>query len=88
MKKTIDIRTKKSLAKLLSEVERYGEIVVTRAGKPVAKLVATKSATKMKEPLPKDFRKPGFLKGKIWIGPDFYDPLPDDILKAFFGEGD
>jgi hypothetical protein len=31
-------------------------------------------------------RKPGFLKDKIWIGPDFEAPLPDEILAAFGGE--
>jgi hypothetical protein len=32
-------------------------------------------------------RRPGALKGKIWIGPDFEDPLPEEILAAFRGEG-
>jgi len=30
----------------------------------------------------------GSLKGKIWIAPDFDDPLPEEILKAFRGEWD
>jgi hypothetical protein len=34
-----------------------------------------------------DDRAPGFLKGKIWIGRDFDDPLPSDILDAFEGRG-
>ena len=33
-------------------------------------------------------RKPGFLKGKIRIGSDFDDPLPENILEAFRGERD
>lgn len=33
-------------------------------------------------------RKPGRLKGRIRIDPGFEDPLPDEILAAFRGEGD
>ena len=35
-----------------------------------------------------DNRQPGLMKGKIWIGPDFDDPLPDKILAAFRGDRD
>jgi len=86
MAKTVDIRTKNSLARLVSEVEKNGEVVITRAGKPVAKLVAVNAEKKPSKP--KSDRTPGFMKGQIWIGPDFDDPLPDDILKAFLGGGD
>jgi prevent-host-death family protein len=87
MDKTVNIHTAKTtLSKLIAEVEGGEEIVIARAGKPVARLVAAKK-TKTK-PKPRFDRKPGFMKGKIWIGPDFDDPLPDHILKAFRGEGD
>jgi hypothetical protein len=33
-------------------------------------------------------RKPGRLKGRIHIAPDFDEPLPDEILTAFRGEGE
>ena len=31
-------------------------------------------------------RRPGRLKGRIRVGPDFDEPLPDKILAAFRGE--
>lgn len=54
-------------------------MVITRHGKPVAKLVpiATRRAP----------RKLGALRGKIRIGKDFATPLPDDLLDAFEGKG-
>lgn len=87
MEKTVNIHTAKTtLSKLIAEVESGGEVVIARAGKPVARLVAAKR--KKSRATPRFDRKPGFLKGKIWIGPDFDDPLPDDILRAFRGESD
>lgn len=31
-------------------------------------------------------RRPGRLKGRLQIGPDFEEPLPDEILDVFRGE--
>jgi prevent-host-death family protein len=70
--------------KLSSLVERAAngeEIVIAKAGKPKARLVALEQP---KKPL----RVPGGWEGKVWIAPDFDDPLPDDILDAFEGKGD
>jgi len=61
---------KTHFSKLIEEVERGEEIVIARAGKPVAKLVPVEA-----DPPP---RKLGFLKGQIWISEDFDDPLPWD----------
>ncbi len=69
---------KTHLSKLLERVSGGEEIVIARSGKPVARLV----------PYPHPARKPGQLKGKITIGPDFDDPLPEEIMKAFRGESD
>ena len=74
---------KTNLSSLVSQVEAGEEIVIARAGKPVARLVPVKPKGKKRPD-----RRPGFLKGKIWIGPDFDAPLPDDILAAFRGERD
>lgn len=88
MEKTVNIHTAKTtLSKLIAEVENGEEITIARAGKPVARLVAPKKKKKAKAK-PHIDRKPGFMKGKIWIAPDFDDPLPDHILRAFRGEGD
>jgi prevent-host-death family protein len=88
MEKTVNIHTAKTtLSKLVAEAEQGETIFIARAGKTVAKLTAARSR-KSAKPKPKVDRKSGFMKGQIWIGPDFDDPLPDDIMKAFRGEGD
>ena len=48
------------------------------AGKPIARLLPLGPR---RQP-----RKPGYLKGKIWIADDFDDPLPEEIMAAFRGE--
>ena len=68
---------KTHLSKLLERVERGEEIVLARAGKPVARLVPI-------APRRKPY-KPGFLKGRITIAPDFDAPLPDGMLARFEG---
>jgi prevent-host-death family protein len=84
LNKTINIHdAKTNLSSLIARVEAGEEVVIARAGKPVAKLVPVKPR---KKNVPD--RKPGFLKGKIWIGPDFDDPLPEEMLAAFRGERD
>jgi prevent-host-death family protein len=87
MEKTVNIHTAKTtLSKLIAAVENGEEIVIARAGKPVARLVGAKK--KKAKAKPRIDRKPGFMKGKIWIAPDFDDPWPEEIAKAFRGEGD
>ena len=85
MEKTVNIHHAKThLSSLIAEVEAGGEVVIARAGKPVAKLVPMKK----KQATVQRRRLAGFLKDQIWIGPDFEDPLPDDILAVFRGERD
>ena len=71
---------KTQLSKLIEAVEAGEEVIIARAGKPVARLVPF---------IPVRLeRKPGLMKGQIWISDDFNDPLPDDILDYFEGKGD
>jgi prevent-host-death family protein len=67
-------QAKAQLSKLLAKVEAGEEVVIGRNGKPVAKLVPVKMRRKE--------WKPGSMKGKIWIAPDF-DDWPEDIARAF-----
>jgi prevent-host-death family protein len=69
---------KTNLSRLLDRAAAGEEIVITRNGRPVAKLVA---ATATRKP-----RKLGVLKGRIRISKTFDDPLPDDVLHAFEGD--
>lgn len=74
---------KTNLSALVAKAEAGEDVVIARSGKPVVRLVPVKSLAKKRPD-----RRPGFLKGKIWIGPDFEDPLPEGILAAFRGERD
>ncbi len=65
---------KAQLSALIEKVLAGEEVIIGKAGKPVAKLVRYERST---EP-----RRPGALKGKIKIAKDF-DELPDDIAEAF-----
>lgn len=69
---------KTNLSRLLERVAQGEEIIIAKSGRPVAKLVRITV-----EP-----RKPGRLKGRIRVGPDFDEPLPDSILAAFRGEAE
>jgi len=64
------------LSRLVDRVNEGEEILIARSGRPVAKLVRVEN-----EP-----RKPGRLKGQIHMAEDFDAPLPDDIVKGFWGE--
>lgn len=67
MEKINVYQAKTHLSQLLSRVEQGEEILIARNGKPVAKLV----------PVSAQPRRPGRLKGRIRIAPNFDDPLPD-----------
>lgn len=66
---------KTHLSKLLDEVDGGAEIVIARAGKPLARLVPIERA--------RPSRKPGYLKGRIRIAEDFDAPLPAEVLALF-----
>ena len=66
---------KTQLSKLVERAEHGEEIILARAGKPVARLVQL-------QPEKKKIRFGG-MKGKIWIADDFDDPLPEDVLAEF-----
>ena len=65
---------KTHLSSLIEKVIAGEEIIIGKAGKPVAKLVRYERR--------EETRRPGALKGKIKIAEDF-DELPEDIAGAF-----
>ena len=78
MRITVNIHEAKThLSRLLVRVMGGEEIVIAKAGKPIARLVPY-------EPSPAE-RVPGSARGKIVIAPDFDDPLPKEILEGFEG---
>ncbi|MDQ3751383.1 MAG: type II toxin-antitoxin system Phd/YefM family antitoxin [Actinomycetota bacterium] len=68
---------KTNFSRLLDRVSRGEQIVIGRAGKPVAKLVPYSEASGP--------RSPGAWKGRVKITPDF-DDLPAELTAAFLGE--
>ena len=72
---------KTHLSKLIERVAAGEDIVIAKAGRPVAKLVPF---VENKKP-----RKAGSLKGKIWLAPDWdSDETNEEIARLFYGEDD
>jgi prevent-host-death family protein len=67
---------KTHLSRLIEDVAGGQEVVIAKAGRPVARLVPIGKAEK---------RKLGLLEGKLKIPPSFDDPLPDDVIASFEG---
>ena len=67
---------KTHLSKLLARVATGEEVLISRAGKPMARLVPAGKAARPR-------RKPDRDKGRGWIADDFDGPLPDDLLARF-----
>jgi prevent-host-death family protein len=68
---------KTQLSKLVDLASSGTDVVIARAGKPVARLTTLNSQNRLT-----GF---GALKGKGWIADDFDAPLPDEILALFEG---
>ena len=76
MSKPVNIHAAKThFSRLVERAAKGEEIVIARAGRPVARLVPLASAARP--------RRPGLLKGRIRIGKDFDAPLPEDVLRLF-----
>ena len=69
---------KTNLSQLVERAAAGEEIVIAKAGRPMARLVPLQIRLTPREP--------GLLKGMITIGADFDAPLPDDIARAFRGD--
>ena len=65
---------KAELSALVEAVCSGTEVIIAKAGKPVARLIAYHGAAHPREP--------GAMQGEIWMAPDF-DALPDDMAEAF-----
>jgi antitoxin (DNA-binding transcriptional repressor) of toxin-antitoxin stability system len=64
---------KAQLSALIEAVQNGNEVIIAKAGKPVARLVAFHGPVRP--------RTPGSMAGEIWIAPDFAT-LPDDMAEA------
>jgi prevent-host-death family protein len=75
---TINIyEAKTQLSKLVDLAASGTDVVIARAGKPVARLTTIHRQ--------KRTFKLGLLEGKGWIAEDFDAPLPEELLAQFEG---
>ena len=75
---TVNVHAAKSqLSRLLDAAAAGEEVIIAKAGKPIAKLAAIEQK--------KERRKLGTLAGQFRVPDDFDDPLPDEIVDAFEG---
>jgi prevent-host-death family protein len=65
---------KTHLSRLVEQVEAGEEIVIARAGRPVARLVGVRARTGP--------RKPGLWRGRVRLAPDF-DAPNEDLIASF-----
>ena len=70
-------QAKTQLSRLLAQVEAGEDVVISRRGEPVARLVGCK---------PRSKRQPDVLKGKVVIPESFFDPLSEAELTAWEGK--
>jgi prevent-host-death family protein len=68
-------KAKTELSRLIEKACRGEEIVIARGKKPVVRLVAIEDK--------QGRRKPGALRGKLKVGPEFFEPLPQEELDAW-----
>jgi prevent-host-death family protein len=73
--KTVNIHEAKTqLSKLVAEVEAGGDVVLARAGRPVARIVRIAAPAE---------RRFGAMKGRAATSDAFFAALPDDELAAW-----
>jgi prevent-host-death family protein len=70
-------QAKTNLSKLIELVIAGEDVIIAKAGKPVAKLISYKNSQKN--------RVPGLWKNKIWISENF-DDEDEGINKLFYGK--
>ncbi len=66
---------KTQLSALVDKAADGEEIIIAKNGQPMAKLVPFREKPK---------RKPGRLKGKIWIADDFDAPMSEEELALWY----
>lgn len=72
---TVNVHEAKTrLSQLLARISMGEEVVIARAGRPVARLVPYIAHTAE--------RSPGSAAGRITISQDFDDPLPDELFEV------
>lgn len=66
---------KTNLSKLIERACRGEEVIIARGTTPVVRLVPIGEV--------QGRRQPGALRGKLRVGPEFFEPLPAEELSAW-----
>jgi len=61
--------------RLIEKVYEGEEVIIARGGQPLVRLQPLREKTGQ--------RKPGSMKGKLKVDPEFFEPLPQSELKAW-----
>lgn len=69
---------KTHLSDLVARAEAGEEVILARGQQPAVRLVPIASATAPR-------RRRGRLKGRVAVGPAFFEPLPEEELKLWEG---
>ena len=75
------LEAKTHLSRLLHAVEAGEEVIISRAGKPIARLSPIETRPRKKISWGRDI-------GKFVVPDDFNDPLPEDIQAVLEGRAD
>jgi prevent-host-death family protein len=68
-------QAKTNLSRLIKKASAGEEVIIARGSQPVARLVPVGEV--------KGRRQPGSLKGKLRVGPEFFEPLPKSELAGW-----
>jgi prevent-host-death family protein len=73
---------KTHLSRYLNRVEAGESIILCRHNRPIAEVrpIATKTSRRK--------RRFGIDEGKFEIPPEFFEPLPEDLMRYFSGEAE
>jgi prevent-host-death family protein len=66
---------KTNLSKLIEQACRGEEVIIARGKTPVVRLIPIGEV--------RGRRQPGALRGKLRVGPEFFEPLPSEELSAW-----
>jgi antitoxin (DNA-binding transcriptional repressor) of toxin-antitoxin stability system len=70
---------KTHLSKYLAKLEKGETILLCRRNEPIAEIRPLSAKRKKPRPI-------GLDEGKFKLGPEFFEPLPDELLAYFNGE--
>lgn len=75
--KTVTVHNAKTnLSRLIEDACKGEEVIIARGKKPMVRLVPVCGDVGQ--------RRPGWLKGKLTLGPEFFEPLPNEELDLWW----